>query len=86
PADLAGAGLKDTSRNSVAAALLSEFVAGLLEFERQGLKPFVQEWVAADALRGKPVSVAAADGTTKGVARGIGLDGALLVETPAGLL
>lgn len=86
PTDLATAGLKAVSRNTVAARLISSFVEGLLEFERDGLKPFVQEWMLADALRGRPVTVAAPDGPAKGIARGIDLDGALLVETPQGLL
>jgi BirA family biotin operon repressor/biotin-[acetyl-CoA-carboxylase] ligase len=86
PTDLAAAGLKDAARNAVAAGLISSFVQGLLEFERDGLKPFVREWMAADALRGRPVTVTAAESSAKGVARGIDLDGALLIETPKGLL
>jgi BirA family biotin operon repressor/biotin-[acetyl-CoA-carboxylase] ligase len=86
PIDLAAAGLKEPARNGVAAGLISSFVAGLLEFERDGLKPFVREWMEADALRGRPVTVTAAESFAKGVARGIDLDGALLVETPQGLL
>lgn len=86
PIDLATAGLKEPSRNAVAAGLISSFVRGLLEFERDGLKPFVQQWMEADALRGRPVTVMAGEAFTKGVARGIDLDGALLVETPRGLV
>jgi BirA family biotin operon repressor/biotin-[acetyl-CoA-carboxylase] ligase len=91
PIDLAGAGLKGAThalhaRNGVAAGLISAFVQGLLEFERDGLKPFVREWMEADALRGRPVTVTSAESSAKGVARGIDLDGALLVETPKGLL
>lgn len=86
PIDLAGAGLKGVSRNAVAAELISSFIAGLLEFHREGLKPFVNEWTAADALRGRPITVTAAEGPTKGIARGIDLEGALLVEAPQGLL
>jgi BirA family biotin operon repressor/biotin-[acetyl-CoA-carboxylase] ligase len=87
PIDLAGAGMKASyQRNAVVAALLDAFVQGLLEFEREGLKPFVVQWMEADALRGRPVTVSEAEGATKGVARGIDLDGALLVETPQGLL
>jgi BirA family biotin operon repressor/biotin-[acetyl-CoA-carboxylase] ligase len=86
PTDLAAAGLKEPARNAVAAGLISSFVRGLLEFERDGLKPFAREWMEADALRGRPVTVTAAQGLAKGVARGIDLDGALLVETPQGLL
>jgi BirA family biotin operon repressor/biotin-[acetyl-CoA-carboxylase] ligase len=71
----------------VAAGLISAFVQGLLDFEQGGLKPFVQKWMGADALRGRPVTVMASEGgAQKGVARGIDLDGALLVETPQGLL
>ena len=86
PIDLATAGLKEVSRNEVAAGLISSFVQGLLEFERDGLKPFVQQWMDADALRGRPVTVTGAEVAAKGIARGIDLDGALLVETPQGLL
>jgi BirA family transcriptional regulator, biotin operon repressor / biotin---[acetyl-CoA-carboxylase] ligase len=83
--DLANAGLTAPSRNAVAAALVSECVRGLITFEREGLKPFVQEWHAADALRGRAVNVSAAEGVARGVARGIDLHGALLVETPQGV-
>jgi BirA family transcriptional regulator, biotin operon repressor / biotin---[acetyl-CoA-carboxylase] ligase len=83
--DLAGAGLTVPSRNAVAAALISACVHGLLEFERHGLKPFIEEWRAADALRGRPVNVTAPDGVARGLARGIDLHGALLVETPQGV-
>lgn len=86
PTDLASAGLKDVSRNQVAAALVSEFIRGLIAFEREGLRPFAEEWGQADALRGQPVTVNGADAAAKGIARGIDLDGALLVETPSGLL
>jgi BirA family biotin operon repressor/biotin-[acetyl-CoA-carboxylase] ligase len=65
--------------------LISAFAQGLLDFEREGLKPFVQKWMDADALRGRPITVLSAEATTKGIARGIDLDGALLVETPQGL-
>jgi BirA family transcriptional regulator, biotin operon repressor / biotin---[acetyl-CoA-carboxylase] ligase len=83
--DLASAGLAASSRNAVAAALISACVKGLIEFERQSLRPFIEEWRAADALRGRPVSVSGADGTARGLARGIDLHGALVVETPQGL-
>jgi BirA family transcriptional regulator, biotin operon repressor / biotin---[acetyl-CoA-carboxylase] ligase len=84
--DLASAGLTTPSRNAIAAGLISECVRGLGEFERHGLKPFSDEWRSADALRGRPVEVRAAEGTTtKGFARGIDLHGALTLETPAGV-
>ncbi len=83
--DLVTAGLTQPSRNEIAASLVTAYVRGLQEFEKEGLKPFVEEWKTADALRGRPVTVQAPDGTTKGLARGIDLHGALIVETPQGL-
>jgi BirA family transcriptional regulator, biotin operon repressor / biotin---[acetyl-CoA-carboxylase] ligase len=85
PVDLETVGSKVISRNAVAAGLISSFVDGLLEFERGGLKVFVERWMGADALRGRPVTVMATEEAIKGIARGIDLDGALLVETPQGL-
>jgi BirA family biotin operon repressor/biotin-[acetyl-CoA-carboxylase] ligase len=86
PIDLAGAGVAAApSRNRIAAGLMSSYVRGMLDFEREGLKPFLEEWRQADALRGRPVTVQAVDGVTKGLARGIDLHGALVVETPHGL-
>jgi len=83
--DLVQAGIEPTSRNAVAAALIGACLRGLSEFGRHGLKPFIEEWQAADALRGRPVNVNAADGIARGVARGIDVHGALLLETPQGV-
>ncbi len=83
--DLRSAGLAQASRNSVAAALVSTCLRGLLAFEREGLTPFIEEWRTADALRGRPVDVTAGDGVAHGLARGVDVHGALLVETPQGV-
>jgi BirA family transcriptional regulator, biotin operon repressor / biotin---[acetyl-CoA-carboxylase] ligase len=84
--DLSGAGLIDLSRNKVAAALIGASLQGLIEFEQQGLKPFIEQWRNADALRGRPVDVREVEGTvSRGIARGIDLHGALVVETPQGI-
>ncbi len=85
PTDLVSAGLAQPSRNETAAALVAHYVRGLLEFEQEGLKPFSEEWQGSDALRGRPVTVQTLEGSIKGLARGIDLHGALLVETPQGL-
>ncbi len=85
PTDLVTAGLNQPCRNEIAACLVTAYVRGLLEFEKDGLKPFSEEWLNADALRGRPVTVQAPDGVVKGLARGIDLHGALIVETPLGL-
>jgi BirA family transcriptional regulator, biotin operon repressor / biotin---[acetyl-CoA-carboxylase] ligase len=84
--DLRSAGLgTGVSRNEVAAGVVAACVRGLLTFEKEGLKAFLEEWRQADALRGRQVNVAGADGTARGVARGIDLRGALLVETRDGI-
>ena len=83
--DLNAAGLGDTGRNRIVAAVVSECLAGLAVFERDSLKPFLEQWRRADALAGKPVNVSGAQGTAKGFARGVDLHGALLLETPQGV-
>ena len=83
--DLESAGLTEVSRNALAAALVGACIAGLVEFGRAGLKPFIVEWREADALRGRTVSVTAGDGVARGLARGIDLHGALMVETREGV-
>jgi BirA family transcriptional regulator, biotin operon repressor / biotin---[acetyl-CoA-carboxylase] ligase len=83
--DLRSAGASGVSRNAVAAALIEQSIRGLIEFEHEGLRPFVDEWRRADALRGRDVTVHASDEGARGLARGIDLSGALLVETPNGL-
>jgi BirA family transcriptional regulator, biotin operon repressor / biotin---[acetyl-CoA-carboxylase] ligase len=84
--DLATAVQPVPQRNILAAALVNSCIGGLLEFQQQGLKPFIEDWRSADALRGRAVNVNAAEGVARGIARGIDLHGALMVETPQGLL
>lgn len=73
------------SRNEVAAAVVESCLRGLMQFEHEGLHPFVEEWRDADALRGRPVDVRGAAEQASGLARGIDIAGALLIETPQGL-
>jgi BirA family biotin operon repressor/biotin-[acetyl-CoA-carboxylase] ligase len=83
--DLRSAGLTDLSRNTIAAALLSACLRGLVAFEREGLQPFADEWRLADALRGRSVDVTTGAAIAHGLARGIDVHGALLVETRQGM-
>lgn len=85
PIDLASAGLKQLSRNVLVATLVAQIIRGLLVFEKEGLQPFAQEWRDADALRGRQVDVHTLEGVARGLARGIDLHGALVVETPDGV-
>jgi BirA family biotin operon repressor/biotin-[acetyl-CoA-carboxylase] ligase len=94
-AKIAGLGLPATdltsvvrapvSRNALTANLVEACLRGLIEFEQEGLRPFIEEWRHADALRGRPVTVQAGEESARGLARSIDLSGALLVETPHGL-
>lgn len=83
--DLVTAGLAQPSRNALAAALVGQIVRGLLAFQKEGLRPFIEEWRAADALRGRQIDVHTLEGVARGLARGIDLHGALVVETAKGV-
>ncbi|MDA8349441.1 MAG: biotin--[acetyl-CoA-carboxylase] ligase [Pseudomonadota bacterium] len=82
--DLASVGVT-VSRNVIAAAILTHVLQGLRAFEREALRPFIEAWRAADALRGVQVNVQTPSGAVQGVARGIDLHGALLIETTHGV-
>jgi BirA family transcriptional regulator, biotin operon repressor / biotin---[acetyl-CoA-carboxylase] ligase len=84
-ADLAACGAVLPGRNALAAQLIDSCIEGLLQFEEHGLRIFMEEWRKADALRGRPVTVVSGDERMRGLARGIDLTGALLVESPQGV-
>jgi BirA family biotin operon repressor/biotin-[acetyl-CoA-carboxylase] ligase len=83
--DLAAADVARPARNALASQVIDACVDGLLEFEREGLRSFMDEWRRADALRGRTVTVLSGDERTRGLVRGIDTAGALLVEVPQGL-
>lgn len=83
--DLLAAGMERPCRSALAAAVIASLLRGLPEFERHGLHSFVDEWHAADVLRGRAVEVQAANSAVRGTARGIDAHGALLVETAQGV-
>lgn len=68
------------SRNALTSALVDEVVSMLQVFAREGFQPFIKEWRAMDTLADAQVKVMSGAGTLMGVARGVELDGALLVE------
>jgi BirA family biotin operon repressor/biotin-[acetyl-CoA-carboxylase] ligase len=84
-ADLTQAGVPRPARNAIAAQVIESCIAGLLDFERDGLRTFMDEWRHADALRGRTITVSNGDERTRGLARGIDVTGALLVEAPQGV-
>jgi BirA family transcriptional regulator, biotin operon repressor / biotin---[acetyl-CoA-carboxylase] ligase len=85
PIDLAALGVVPCDRNALAALLISEIVAGVLEFEQYGLDRFAAEWREADALAGRVVTVSVPGGQFVGHARGIDAEGALCVHGAAGV-
>jgi len=83
--DITSIAKRAVSRNEIAAGLIDCCIRGLVEFEQEGLRPFIEEWRGADALRGRLVSVQLGSENVRGIARSIDLGGALIVETPQGL-
>ncbi len=76
----------EVDRNALLGELLVELHAVLSAFARDGLAPFKDEWRAWHLYEGRAVAVKSADGRMeRGIAAGIAEDGALLLDTPAGL-
>lgn len=73
-------------RTLLAARIVSHLLEALRRFGNAGFEPFLSEWRRRDALSGRSVAATHADGVILGTARGIGDDGALLLETTAGVV
>ncbi len=71
-------------RAVLAAALVSELSALLVDYPARGFAAYRDEWQAGDYLRGRAVRVDDAAGPIVGTAAGIDFDGALLVELASG--
>ncbi|MGH8235481.1 MAG: biotin--[acetyl-CoA-carboxylase] ligase [Steroidobacteraceae bacterium] len=67
-------------RNALIAVLVEEVTRLLQTFSEQGFEPFAEEWRKLDTLANAPVRVLSAAETTFGRARGVDLDGTLLVD------
>ncbi|HWL61191.1 MAG TPA: biotin--[acetyl-CoA-carboxylase] ligase [Steroidobacteraceae bacterium] len=68
-------------REALVAAILEQNVALLRNFSRDGFAAALAEYQAADALCGKPVRLSGgSQAVPDGIARGVDVDGALLVE------
>ena len=73
-------------RNLTLARILSEMHDTLDAFAREGFSPLRREWERRHAYQDKPVTVILPGGVkVTGRARGVGDDGAFLLETAAGL-
>ena len=68
------------NRNAIIAAIVSELVDMLKTFATEGFSPFHSTWQQLDALAAAPVKVINGLQTTLGIARGVDVDGTLLVD------
>jgi BirA family biotin operon repressor/biotin-[acetyl-CoA-carboxylase] ligase len=72
--------------NQLLALTLGELNRVLLQFERSGFQPFREEWQRRHVHQGCAVRLALPGGVSaSGLARGVGADGALLLETARGV-
>lgn len=83
--DLRRATTGEVSRNGLAASIIDQLIAAIVQFETAGLPPFIRDWQAWDMLYNQPVDLALATQSISGIARGIGETGALRVETETGM-
>jgi BirA family transcriptional regulator, biotin operon repressor / biotin---[acetyl-CoA-carboxylase] ligase len=72
-------------RNTIIAAMTDEIVAMLGTFATQGFAPFVDAWQRLDTLANSQVKVISGTQTTFGTARGVEIDGTLLVDVDGSL-
>jgi BirA family transcriptional regulator, biotin operon repressor / biotin---[acetyl-CoA-carboxylase] ligase len=75
---------RECSRPEIAAALFNRLHSRYMETEAEGfaaIRPVFERYMA---LKGRRVTVVEAGSPTVGVVRGVGVDGALLLETDAG--
>jgi len=84
-ADLASLDDRMPSRNQLASALVSGLIEACGAFSEQPLSAFLERWQRYDALQGRPVSLHRADQVTSGTYRGVGANGAVLLETRHGV-
>lgn len=73
------------ARNALVRAFSQALQDCLRQFATQGFAPFMAEWQSYDVLRDSPVQVLQGEQRIQGIAGGVTLEGALLVQTPSGL-
>lgn len=72
------------SRNMLLGRVLQELLITMKVYEQEGLKPFIGLWTKWDAIAGKKVTLSSSNNITVGVARGIDVSGALILENNKG--
>jgi BirA family transcriptional regulator, biotin operon repressor / biotin---[acetyl-CoA-carboxylase] ligase len=85
-ADVETASGEPVDRSALLARLLVELRKALDTFAQRGFAPFRLEWQRSHAYQGKPVRLILPGGQReRGCAAGVGEDGALLLQTAAGM-
>ncbi len=67
-------------RNKLAVSLIKELRQSLVQFEREGLTPFLSRWQQLDNYINRPVKLIIGEREVFGIARGINEQGGLLLE------
>lgn len=75
---------QDLDRSAIAGALIARLVELFAGYADTGFAPYRAEWLAAHVLEGEAVTLDSPAGIESGTVRGIGDDGALVVEDAAG--
>lgn len=85
PTDLTTMLGQTPSRNRLAAAFISRFLAILANYAPQGFALYYQAWQRLDVLENQAVTVFSDNESMVGIARSVDEQGALLLETTQGL-
>jgi BirA family biotin operon repressor/biotin-[acetyl-CoA-carboxylase] ligase len=86
-ASLGDALARPPARNDLLLAILAELDGDLRRFDAEGFAPFAAEWMRLHAHQGRAVAILGADGRSRlGRALGVDAQGALLLETEAGVV
>ncbi len=79
-------GRQTIDRTCLGIEIVKQLRKDLLCYDRYGFSAFHQDWQARDYFWQKPVTVFHHDWQVKGIAQGVNTQGALLLETPIGLM
>ncbi len=78
--DVSAASGATPSRNLAAAAILDELVLILQDFSISGFDPYRAQWQQHDYLAGRQIRLEMPERVVHGIARGVAVDGTLLIE------
>ncbi|WP_456412080.1 bifunctional biotin--[acetyl-CoA-carboxylase] ligase/biotin operon repressor BirA [Thiolapillus sp.] len=82
--DLAACLASLPDRNALVGDLLGALVDVCIQYQQQGLAPFLEAWKEYDIYMGKPVELQVGDERITGVYAGLSDQGGLVLDSPAG--